>query len=220
MAEEGVRMANAKLSLMSSITRHDITNQLMAMEGNLSLMRRRSLEPYLAEKLERMQAAVRTIQHQISFTKDYQEMGSAAPGWQPLRDQILALPEAAEVSSLRISAEVERLSIYADPMLPKAFHNLLENSIRYAYRPTAVRLSCREEKDGLLLFYEDDGPGIAPAEKELIFQKGYGKGTGLGLFLSREILAITGASITEDGEQGRGARFVIRVPRQRYRFDD
>jgi signal transduction histidine kinase len=48
---------------------------------------------------------------------------------------------------------------------------------------------------------------------ERIFEQGFGKNTGLGLFLSREILAITGITITENGVPGKGARFEITVPR-------
>jgi signal transduction histidine kinase len=48
--------------------------------------------------------------------------------------------------------------------------------------------------------------------KEKLFTKGYGKGHGFGLFLSREILSITGINMTEESEVGRGAKFVISVP--------
>ena len=50
-----------------------------------------------------------------------------------------------------------------------------------------------------------------------IFERGFGKNTGLGLFLVREILAITGITIRETGTAGTGARFEITVPRGRYR---
>jgi PAS domain S-box-containing protein len=218
MAEEGMRAANTKLGLLSSVTRHDISNQLMVMEGNIRLMRKGGLDPHQAERLEKLQTSVRTINHQINFTKEYQEMGSAAPSWQEVRDAVMSLPEAVEVSSLRISPDVGRLSVYADPMFPKVFRNLLENSLRYAYRPASVRISCAESGKELLLVFEDDGPGVERSEKELIFEKGHGRGTGLGLFLSREILAITGITILENGEQGKGARFEMRVPQQCYRF--
>ncbi|HNQ30521.1 MAG TPA: sensor histidine kinase, partial [Methanolinea sp.] len=49
------------------------------------------------------------------------------------------------------------------------------------------------------------------------FEKGYGKGTGLGLFLSREILSITGMTIRETGIPGEGARFEIVVPKGMWR---
>ena len=53
---------------------------------------------------------------------------------------------------------------------------------------------------------------------ERIFERGYGKNTGLGVFLSREILSITGITITENGVPGKGARFEITVPKGMYRF--
>ncbi|MCX6698237.1 MAG: hypothetical protein NTV84_11985 [Methanoregula sp.] len=59
---------------------------------------------------------------------------------------------------------------------------------------------------------EDDGDGVHAGEKERLFTQGFGKNTGLGLFLSREILAITGITITENGTLGKGARFEIHVP--------
>ena len=68
-----------------------------------------------------------------------------------------------------------------------------------------------------MLVYEDIGPGIPKIGKERIFEKGFGKGNGLGLFLSREILAITGITIQETGIQGHGARFEIAIPSPMFR---
>ena len=72
---------------------------------------------------------------------------------------------------------------------------------------------------GLNLIFEDDGAGIPKNENEKIFQRGFGKNTGLGLFLCREILSITGITIKETGEPGKGARFEIFVPQGFYRFN-
>jgi signal transduction histidine kinase len=55
--------------------------------------------------------------------------------------------------------------------------------------------------------------------KEKIFDRRYEEKKGMGLFLSREILSITGISIRETGEPGTGARFEIFVPEGTYRFD-
>ena len=60
---------------------------------------------------------------------------------------------------------------------------------------------------------EDDGAGITDEDKKHLFEQGYGKHTGLGLFLSREILSITGITITETSEPGKGARFEMVVPK-------
>jgi signal transduction histidine kinase len=66
--------------------------------------------------------------------------------------------------------------------------------------------------------YEDNGVGIPTGDKPHLFQKGFGKHTGLGLFLSQEILAITGLTIRESGEPGKGVRFVIAMPTDGYRL--
>jgi signal transduction histidine kinase len=53
----------------------------------------------------------------------------------------------------------------------------------------------------------------------MIFDRGYGKGSGLGLFFVREVLSITGLNIRETGLDGHGARFEISVPKGQYRFN-
>jgi signal transduction histidine kinase len=59
---------------------------------------------------------------------------------------------------------------------------------------------------------------ITDDARKHLFERGFGNHTGLGLFLSREILAITGIAITENGEAGKGARFEMTVPKGAYRF--
>ena len=83
---------------------------------------------------------------------------------------------------------------------------------------TTVRISNRVDNGDLVIIIEDDGRGISGEDKSLLFTKGFGRHTGLGLFLSREILSITGITITETGESGKGARFEITVPDGGFRF--
>lgn len=78
--------------------------------------------------------------------------------------------------------------------------------------------SSRETDTGLIITYRDNGSGITAEDKKKLFQRGFGKHTGLGLFLSREILAITGITITENGEAGRGVQFEMTVPPGAFRF--
>jgi signal transduction histidine kinase len=79
-------------------------------------------------------------------------------------------------------------------------------------------VSCKPGPDDLIITVEDNGTGVPPDKKEKIFEKGYGKHTGFGLFLAREILAITGITIHEKGVYGKGARFEIHVPKGSYRI--
>jgi signal transduction histidine kinase len=83
---------------------------------------------------------------------------------------------------------------------------------------TTIRISSRISDSGITIVVEDDGIGISREDRIHLFDRGFGKHSGLGLFLSREILSITGITITETGTPGRGARFEIEVPHDGYRF--
>jgi PAS domain S-box-containing protein len=218
-AEVALERANRKLGLLNSITRHDIMNQMTILRGNLELLRIKSADPEAQSRMERIDRASQIILDQIRFTKEYQDMGSSAPQWQNLARLLRDGQAAREIKDLRISDRAARLSLYADPMLPKVFSNLIENTVRYGGKPSSVRIDCEPADNGMELVYQDAGPGIPQADKEKIFEKGFGKGTGLGLFLSREILAITGMAIRENGTEGHGARFVISVPVQMFRMN-
>ena len=80
--EEALQQMNRKLNLLSSITRHDIINQLLVLKGYLVLLRQKTDNPSLLEYIERSDKATQSIERQIIFTRDYQEMGVKAPVWQ------------------------------------------------------------------------------------------------------------------------------------------
>lgn len=98
------------------------------------------------------------------------------------------------------------------------FHHLIDNAIRHGGTITQIRFSARESFEELVLVCEDDGVGIPEDEKEKTFNRQQFMRSGLALFISREILSITGISIRETGVPGTGARFEIRVPKGAYRF--
>jgi signal transduction histidine kinase len=104
-------------------------------------------------------------------------------------------------------------------MLPKVFFNLLDNSVKHGEQVTCITISQEPRDDGMVIVWEDNGVGVVTSEKTRIFERGVGKNTGLGLFLIREILSITGITITETGEPGEGARFEMLVPEGAYRYN-
>lgn len=111
----------------------------------------------------------------------------------------------------------ENLEIFADPLVEKVWYNLVENAVKYGEKITTFRFYVSKEGADLLIVFEDDGIGISKDEKEKIFEFGYGQNTGMGLPLSREILAITDITIKETGEEDSGARFEILVPQGMHR---
>ena len=83
--------------------------------------------------------------------------------------------------------------------------------LRYGDHVKRIRFRLNETETGGLITIEADGAGIPAQDKDLIFRRGFGKHTGLGLFLLREILAITVITIRENGETGKGVKFEILV---------
>jgi signal transduction histidine kinase len=123
------------------------------------------------------------------------------------------------IRDIRIVSEVNDLEVFADPLFEKVFYNLIDNALKYGgQKMTVIQISSQKSERGLVISVEDDGVGISEEDRKRLFERGYGHNTGLGLFLSREILAITGITITEVGEFGRCARFEIVVPNGGYRF--
>ena len=119
--------------------------------------------------------------------------------------------------SSTVQDKTNGLLIFADPMFDRVIYNLIENSLRHGGDVSRITYEVRFDDSVAILTYSDDGSGVPEADKEKIFARGYGKNTGLGLFIIREILSITGLSIRECGIPGKGVRFEIRVPAGRFR---
>ena len=90
--------------------------------------------------------------------------------------------------------------------------------MRHGKGVTDIVVTYRRAGDGVDLIVEDNGPGIPYSDKEAIFKYGSEKHPGLGLFIDREILGVTGITITETGVPGGGARFEIHVPAGAFRI--
>jgi PAS domain S-box-containing protein len=217
-AEAALVQANKNLGVMNTITRHDILNQLTAVFGLLDLARTKNQDRQVDDYLGRAAKAAETIRGQILFTRDYQEIGSNAAQWQNLDMLVRRAVSGLDLGAVRFENTASGLWIFADPLVEKVFYNLVENTLRHGGDVTSIRLSSREDDNGLVIVYEDDGTGIPADAKEKIFRREYYRNTGLGLYLIREILAITGIRICECGTSGEGVRFEIGVPVGKYGF--
>ena len=129
------------------------------------------------------------------------------------RSCIISAKGALPVGAVTIETPPADLEVFADPLFEKVFYNLLDNSLRYGGgEMKVIRVQSQKEDGELILSYEDDGVGISPDEHVHLFERGFGKHSGFGLFLSKEILSITGITIEETGTPGKGVRFVMHIP--------
>nr|WP_245249674.1 PAS domain S-box protein [Methanolinea mesophila] len=216
--ESALQRANEKLNILSSITRHDILNSLTALLAYTEIALDDAKEPEVRTIILKQMEVAKQIQRQIEFTRYYQDIGVHSPVWHDIERVVRNATDMLPLSGLVVSCDFSGLEIYADPLVEKVFYNLMENTLRHGGKPTRITCSSRKDADDLVIEYHDDGVGVPEDAKEAIFRRGFGTHTGLGLFLSREILSITGISISESGEPGKGACFEIRVPPGRYRW--
>jgi signal transduction histidine kinase len=189
---------------------------LMSIEAELA--KRVNKNPQVQENIENIQKINKNIIALLQFSKEYRHVGIEEPRWLSVKELIFNAVDQLNFEKVAMDYYCEDWKIYADPMIEKAFFNILENSLRHGNRVTKVLIDCAiSMKDGTLrIVFSDDGVGVPVEEKEMIFEKGFGKNTGLGLFLVRQILSITGISISENGIPGEGARFEIVVPKDRF----
>jgi signal transduction histidine kinase len=192
----------------------------MSLAGFLELSTRFLGDPVrLSEFIDKEKRIAEILSRLINFTKDYEDMGVKAHAWQNVHAVVGKVIPLLPMRGIRVDAGDPTLEVFADPLLEKVFFNLFDNALKYGgEKMTAIRITNRNDDGNLVILVEDDGNGISTEDKKKLFTKGFGRNTGLGLFLSREILSITGIMITETGEPGKGTRFEISVPKGVYRF--
>jgi signal transduction histidine kinase len=214
-AEVALSLANRQLNLLTGITRHDILNKITVTLGYLKIAEKKCNDPDREEYLGKMRSTITAIRSQIEFTRVYQDLGVREPQW---IDLDAVMPRTNIPATIVFCTDVGGIQVFADVMLEKVFSNLLDNAVRHGKRVTEIRVSSRQSDRNLIIIWEDNGIGIADEEKEWIFLRGFGENTGFGLFLVREILLLTGITISETGEPGKGARFEILIPYGLYRI--
>ena len=119
-------------------------------------------------------------------------------------------------------SEVQNLTVKGNAnLLYRAIYNLVENAIRYNHKEGSVNIALETEGQECLVTIADTGVGIAPEQRELVFEPFYRVnksrsrefgGAGIGLSLVKTILKRHGASITVSENSPQGSVFTIRIP--------
>jgi PAS domain S-box-containing protein len=207
-------LANKKLNLLGSVTRHDILNQLTVISGGLDMAGGIVKEEKARRFIDMALSASRSIEKYLEFSRDYERMGTAKPEWIEAREACAKGVSTLDKGDVNLIVELDDLDIYADKLLEKVFHNLIGNALKHGGKVSTVHIYSRREDGHMVLVCEDDGNGIPEDKKKSILEGRHGR----GLYLVNEILGITGMTVAETGEEGRGARFEIIVPEGNYRF--
>ena len=126
--EMALRQANRKLHLLSGITRHDISNQLLSLNGFVGMLHKKVTDPALEDFFSRIRTASGQISSMIAFTKEYEKIGTGAPVWQDVATVLDTGVKGIIPGQVALKTDLPAgTEVFADPMLEKVFFNLLDN---------------------------------------------------------------------------------------------
>lgn len=215
--EAAIRLANRKLQLMNIVAWHDIQNKVTGLRGYISLSQDLVTDSALKKMLESEEGILKEIHQRIAETEEYQQIGNKPPAWIDIGAMIGRAIAHKSPQSLNVVVNVSGLEIFADPLIEKAFIELIDNTVLHAKTATEIRIWYRTNREDLVLVYEDNGPGIPQDKKENLFVRTYGT-KNFGLFFVHDILELSGITLAETGTAGTGVRFEMTVPKGLYRI--
>jgi CheY-like chemotaxis protein len=214
--ETALDRSNKKFQYMGSIIHHILLTQLSSVFHNLEKGRtcQKSGSPDMSGYLDKAYGLVEKALNIVRITSETLDPVIQEPTWMPLNQVIRdALAEVAP-GLVHVDCKIPgNIFINAFPLIEKVFSELIDNSIRHGKKTSLIRFTLEESQEEMVLLYEDDGVGIEYSDKKQIFSHEYGPSASHGLFLSEEILSVTGITICESGSPGMGVRFEITFPK-------
>ena len=227
---ERLRTANAQQRAFLQDAAHQLRTPLAGLQMQLELLEARPANDAARARLRQSVARVTRLANQLLA------LARAEAGERLIADatevELAALIDAmvedwvdrADARNIDLGIEREPVRVHGDPtLLQELIANLMDNALKYGRAGGMVGLRCVIEDDHVLIEVCDDGPGIAPAVREQVFERFYrhagsqANGSGLGLSIAREIVRSHGGLIAiDDGpanaEGGRGTCVRVSLP--------
>jgi ABC-type amino acid transport substrate-binding protein len=217
-SEKALMQARKKLSMLNQLTFQDVQTGIFSLGGYLQLALQNRSSDDTTGNLKRGEDILRSVRNSLETAKKYQSLGLNEPRWQSVNYVLLSAISHMDYSQISRTVSLDRLEIYADPLLEDVFYSLMKNALVPGAGVTEIHVSYQRNAGGVTILIEDNGPGIPAEEKEKIFGREFARATGINLFFAREILSVTDISLAETGVPGSGTRFEITVPEGEYRF--
>jgi two-component system, NtrC family, sensor kinase len=212
----------AAFGLLAAGIAHEVGNPLAALSSLLQMLRRRNPDAYTAEKLDLADRQLVRIQGTIRELVDFSRPASQVLGRVRLSDVV---DEALGIAKYYQRTKDRAISTTIAPSLPpvravrdrlmQVVLNLVLNAIDATGKGGQILIDVESIDGEIELQVQDDGHGISVADAARLFQPYFTtkpKGTGLGLFVSRQIVEELGGKLSCQSDPGRGATFTMRLP--------
>lgn len=222
LATKKIKDLNEKLRVIASFTRHDIRNKLGTLNGYMYMIKKKIEDKDAAMKyLMKMDEATKQLLAILEFEKVYEQIGSEELVYVNVERYFAeAASLISDFKGVNIKCDCEGLEVFADSLLRQLLYNLMDNTIKYGQKTTTIKLYSKKDENSMLLVYEDDGEGISDEVRARLFEKGFGRGTGFGLYMIKRIIEAYGWSIEENGKLGVGAKFTIKIPENKFKLKE
>lgn len=229
---EDLRAALATRDEFLSVAAHELKTPVTSLRGFAQLLLR-DMERNGKVSPDRLQPALETIEQQtrklnqlVARLLDTAQIEAGKLRIEPAPTDLAALVRGAieqqDSAHHRFVFEgPEHLEAVVDPVrFEQVINNLLQNAVKFSPEGGVVKVELRQgEQSGALLSVTDQGVGISADQREAVFERfhqahseGHLSGLGLGLYITREIVALHGGLVWVEGPEQGGSRFVVALP--------
>ncbi len=227
--------ANFELDRFVYSVSHDLRSPLTSIMGLLTLMEE-DLQPQALEHIHMIRSRVNRLDSFIKNILNYSRTKRAEITIEPVplaemtAEIVESLSGIKEAQHLHFKIDFdERIPFHSDKQsVATILENIISNAIKFHAKErhdSYIRIYGKTEKNALSMTIEDNGIGIAAHLKDRVFDMFYrasaiAEGTGLGLYIVREIVEKLGGTISITSEENQGALFHIRLKNYNYEHSD
>jgi two-component system, OmpR family, sensor histidine kinase KdpD len=220
-----------KTALLSMVS-HDFRSPLTSIKASIQTLKSAGNALALDEQENLLQAVdleVDRLNRMVSNILDLSRLEAGA--WRPKREQVPASELLGSMLDFFNQRDNQRINVHNElgenmvlldsVQISQVLHNLLENALKYSPKDQAVDLHCRQFAQGLEFEVRDRGDGIAPEDKDTIFEPfSRGRslsesnipGVGIGLAICRGLVKAHGGTIEAESRDGGGSIFRVTLP--------
>jgi len=234
---EELKVANRSYFEMLGFITHELKSPLSSCVLNVNILKDGISWPLNDQQKKVVDAIRRNLSYFDEMIKNYLDLSRIENQELTVKPAAVALLQEciqpvidglkSQLDERQMTAEVDvpdTLTVEADPNLMRVvYENLLSNATKYGRPQSTIRVQCEERDSRVRLSVWNEGQGIPPDQISLLFQKfsrlqqkgtEREKGSGLGLFICREIIEKHGGRIWAESEPGKWANFIFELPKK------